>query len=157
MLSSANLEFAADAFTEGNKFLTDLFPLEPAQAPTPRSEETDETLNHRAVDVQSEVVAFDKFSAEERMADGNRYYSYVTLEDLPPHGRAFYDLAAKLAGLSSLSLLKAVNMLELQVRRWKRRQNKRASTVRNSRETEDNDVGVAERGNEPSAETGLEP
>lgn len=73
------------------------------------------------MEVQQEAVAFDAPTVEQQNAP-ERYYSYKRLEDLPSHGRLFYDLAARLAGLSSLSLLKAVNMLELQVRAWKRRQ-----------------------------------
>ncbi|KAH7375602.1 hypothetical protein B0T11DRAFT_270606 [Plectosphaerella cucumerina] len=102
-------------------FLAKFFPTEKARPFPPQEEDTDQAVNTRAVDVQEQAVAFGKSSVEQQLAL-ERYYSYKRLEDLPPHGRMFYDLAARLAGLSSLSLLKAVNMLELQVRAWKRRQ-----------------------------------
>jgi RNA polymerase I-specific transcription initiation factor RRN7 len=102
-------------------FLSKFFPTEKARPFPPQEEDTDQAVNTRAVDVQEQAVAFGKSSVEQQHAL-ERYYSYKRLEDLPPHGRMFYDLAARLAGLSSLSLLKAVNMLELQVRAWKRRQ-----------------------------------
>lgn len=116
--------------------MTDLFPLEATQPPQAQPEDTDEALNQRAIEVQLEAVAFDKFSAEERMTTNTRYYSYRRLEDLPPPGQVFYELAARMAGLSALSLLKAVNMLEIQVREWKRRERRRAAAAGNRRETD---------------------
>lgn len=83
-------------------------------------------MDDRLRRIQNEATSFDILGADEGADSRSRYFSYRSLEDLPPAGRAFYEAVAKSAGLSSSSLLKAVNMLELEVRSWQRRQRKQA-------------------------------
>ncbi|ROT38691.1 hypothetical protein SODALDRAFT_333311 [Sodiomyces alkalinus F11] len=104
-------------------FLAKLFPLVETRPKPPEPEETEGTIDQRLRAVQQNAVSFDMEESDE--ADfSSRYFSYRNLEDLPEAGRAFYDLASQLVGLSSQSLLKAVNMLELVVRAWRRRHRK---------------------------------
>lgn len=109
------------AVPEDQKVLADLFPMEETTFKPPKPEEPAEAIEKRLRTVQQEACNFE--DEDDGIADiSTRYVSYRSVDDLPAVGRSFYDLAAKQAGLSTTSLLKAVNMFELQVRAWRRKQ-----------------------------------
>ncbi|KAG7142434.1 RNA polymerase I-specific transcription initiation factor rrn7 like protein [Verticillium longisporum] len=127
-----------------NAFLAEFFPVEEARPKAAEPEEADDALNKRLQKVQIEAASFDEEKESQPTGTNLRYFSYRTLGDLPPHGRAFYDRAAQLAGLSTESLLKAVNMLELQIRAWRRRQKKQATNRSSMAATEAADAASSD-------------
>lgn len=105
-----------------------MFPLVETRPKPPEPEETDDIINQRLRAVQKDAVTFEMDESHEPDFSP-RYFSYRNVEDLPEAGRAFYDLASRLAGLSTQSLLKAVNMFELLIRAWHRKQRKQGTTT----------------------------
>ncbi|OLN95591.1 RNA polymerase I-specific transcription initiation factor rrn7 [Colletotrichum chlorophyti] len=130
-----HLSLLTEAQSE-DTLLARYFPVD-EQPPKPTMSETpdDETVE-RLRTIQVRAVSFadgDTQGIQEgRSMKRSKYYCYKSEKDLPPAGKDFFKLAARLSGLSVPMLVRAVNMLEGHIMLWQREQ-KKANNERRER------------------------
>ncbi|KAF9881364.1 ubiquitin ribosomal fusion protein [Colletotrichum karsti] len=129
----AQLSLLTDAQPQ-DTMLARYFPVDEPLPRRPASEAPDNETDRMLRNVQVEAASFNEAKNETVQRDGKpgvrKHYSYKSEEDLPPAGRDFFQLAARLSGLSAPMLLRAVNMLEQHIMLWQRDQRKAANERR---------------------------
>lgn len=110
------------------------FPVDEQVPKQTVSETTGDEMAGRLRDIQTQAASFIDSDAHDRHGKESlrisRYHSYKSEEDLPPIGKDFFHLAARLAGLSVPMLVRAVNMLEGHIVTWQKEQRRAASERR---------------------------
>lgn len=86
--------------------------------------EEDDLAMVRAVhgSMEARPVVYDEQDSTDTIRPGQSYRLYKRDTDLPEHAKAFYEEAAKLAGLSMDMLIMAVFFAEASIEKWRRRQ-----------------------------------
>ncbi|KAF4773467.1 forms a complex with the other RRN protein RRN6 and RRN11 [Colletotrichum scovillei] len=99
----AHLSLLTEAQTE-ETLLARYFPVDEQVPKQTVSETTGDEMAGRLRAVQTQAALFVDSDAHDRLGEESlrtsRYHSYKSEEDLPPIGRDFFQLAARLAGLS---------------------------------------------------------
>ncbi|TPR11854.1 bacterial signaling protein N terminal repeat family protein [Aspergillus niger] len=105
--------------------LAELFPTGPSagesQATAPTPELTDEEALDELVKASTSQLRARQVIAKDDLdtpRPGCSYTRYRTESDLPDTARAFYETAAKVAGVSISTLIRAVSQAENQINRW---------------------------------------
>ncbi|KAK0379224.1 RRN complex forming protein [Colletotrichum limetticola] len=128
-----HLSLLTEAHTE-ESLLARYFPVDEQAPKHTESETTGDEMAGRLRAVQTQAASFVDSDAHDRLEEESlrtsRYHSYKSEEDLPPIGRDFFQLAARLAGLSVPMLVRAVNMLEGHIVTWQKEQRRAASERR---------------------------
>ncbi|OHE98770.1 forms a complex with the other RRN protein RRN6 and RRN11 [Colletotrichum orchidophilum] len=129
----AHLSLLTEAQTE-ETLLARYFPVDEQVYRQTVSETTGDEMIVRLRAIQKQAASFadpdEQDSQGEESLRISRYHSYKSEEDLPPIGRDFFQLAARLAGLSVPMLMRAVNMLEGHIVTWQKEQRRAASERR---------------------------
>nr|XP_036575751.1 forms a complex with the other rrn protein rrn6 and rrn11 [Colletotrichum truncatum]KAF6782375.1 forms a complex with the other rrn protein rrn6 and rrn11 [Colletotrichum truncatum] len=127
------LSLSNDAQSE-DIMLAKYFPSDQLPSSKPLFEDLENNTVERLCRIQAQATSFVSSTYQKRQGDTNipkaMNYSYKSEEDLPQAGKDFFQLAARLAGLSVPMLMRAVNMLETHIVAWQREQRRAASERR---------------------------